>query len=273
MEYKLFIEGLKYQHYCDDNGQIYHKLSNGHKVYAAESIEHRSYESAMKGKPMKYLSVSVPYVTGSIAQLDVAEEVARAMFGVPQSQPGYGRTVSNNISDTSRKNIQFVAADEDGDIMFVVDHKRSYKAARLGKDKRVFETKVEDSVRRTMYIGKWGRLEYIEAEQDSLGERDRSLIAECLYVLIEDRGFTPSEALYTLMLDDEVKALELYLEGRDSVRKTSDETIAKVNQEREEKYVPTKLIKTNACFKHQPVYLDHKTGKSYIKGNGGPEAL
>lgn len=236
--YKLTGNDYQYPYFCTNGGDIFYNDDNDKTVYPQFGLASREVDERHYGKLTKYVSVPLLHKDGGrTPAADAGEMIARSVIGIDMSIPGFVRLKDKNLHNIHIDNMEFVqTARYTGEIIAVWDEN-----GRTVVDEKLESTECAGGIDKpSMTIlptkhtfGDPPKKEHTDSTKSDLTGRDRSLVAEVLYILIEDRGFTAAEALDTLMLDDSTDALALYLEGRDSVYKTSDETIAKVNQERD----------------------------------------
>lgn len=262
MEYKIDIHGLDEDYHFHTSGDVFFYMPKSvNKGFITPKKRVREVTGSHPGRNTSYLAIPLRYKDGTVDWVDAAELMARTAFEIPFNATGYVRHKNHDYTDLRLSNLEFVTKDPGhGRPSKITDtrgtipyHMYVEKASSVNKESMAIPPGGHGKIT----PGKRTPSDFVKKD---LGDRDRSKVAETLYILIEDRGYAVSNAVAVLMLEDSVDALRLYLEGRDSVYKTSEETIAKVNQERDKEF-----IKIGKLYNGKPMFLGASTGKSYIK--------
>ena len=266
MEWLIKREGLRYNYYCDEKGAVYHLLGNGMRAYAEERRTTFPVHPLYPHKPTDRTMVMLAREIGGLVHLDLLDTLARTMFDIPSNQLGYGLTDLKDATNPTFDNLRFISVDSEGKVTRITDQFGSRKFIKVADDKKVYETTSKSEPVDTALPNR-SKYETEDALELELNGRDRSLIAEALYTLIEEKGYSAAQALDTLILEDSTDALTMYLEGKDIVRKSSDETVDKVGQEKGKSIIGG-MVNSGCTFNGKTIYLSYKTGQSYVREQG-----
>lgn len=275
MEYKIDRYGLGEDYFFNDTGEVYFYTSQSvGRSFVSFTQEVREVKSNQPGKSTHYVVGGLRYLDGLTDWVDIADMMARIAFKIPLNTKGYTRHKNHKHRDLALKNLEFVSLHPVYDRPEqITDYNGSIPYNMHKENKPPKEQVYWDEL-----PGAQAVIDYVDKVREGrkkldLGERDRSVVAELLYVLIEERGMSASEAFKALVIPLGYDTLELYLEGKNIIKErlTKEDTL---NQERDKKEPSAlDLVETDCQYNGATVYLNKTNGKAYIKSNGKPKEL